>query len=171
MNNKKWFVLYTKHNFGKKIEQQCKKLSVEAFFPVITTIRQWSDRKKKVEVPIFPSYIFINGDEKERLQSLSINGVIRSVMFNKEIATLRVSEIETIKCIIENKKFIDTCNSISVGSKVKVISGPLTGVEGVLAEVKGKKVFSLVLETINSSILVDVPQDEIVSIENNLSNS
>jgi transcription antitermination factor NusG len=166
LNNKKWFVLYIKHNFGKKIEQQCEKLDIEVFFPVITTIKKWSDRKKEVEVPIFPSYIFINGTEKERLQALSINGVVKSVMFNKEIATLRVSEIETIKRIIGTEKFIDTCNSISVGSKVKVISGPLTGVEGVLAEIKGKKVFSLVLETINSSILVDIPQDEIALIEN-----
>lgn len=164
MNSKKWFVLYIKHNYGKKIEQQCEKLGIEVFFPVITTIRQWSDRKKKVEVPILPGYIFINATEKERLSSLSISGVVKNVMFNKEFATLRTSEIENIKRIIENNKFIDTYNSISPGSKVKVISGPLTGVEGVLVEIKGKKVFSLVLETINSSILVDIPQEETVLI-------
>ena len=165
MDSKKWFVLYTKHNFGKKIEQQCRKLDIEVFFPVITTVKQWRDRKKEVKVPIFPSYIFINGSEKERLKVLSINGVVKSVMFNKEIATLRVNEIENIKCIIENKNFIDTYNSISIGSKVKISSGPLTGIEGVLVDVKGKKVFSLVLETINSSILVDIPQDETVLVE------
>lgn len=170
MNNTKWFVLYIKHNFGKKVEQQCKELDIEVFFPVITVIKEWSDRKKKKEVPVFPSYIFINSTEKDRLKALLINGVVKSVMFNKEIATLRVSEIDTIKRIIENKKFIDTFNSIPVGSKVKVISGPLIGLEGILAEIKGKKIFSLILETINSSILVDIPQDEIAVIENNLNN-
>lgn len=161
ISKNKWYVLYTKPNFEKKVELQLKDFTIESFLPLYTVIRKWSDRKKKVEVPLFPGYIFVYGDEKIRLSSLTANGVVKSVMFRNEPATLRDEEIENIKRVIISDKIIETVSSVTIGTKVKIKSGPLEGIEGRLTEIKGNKVFSLVLETINSSILVDVPQEEV----------
>lgn len=160
----KWFVLYTKPNFEKKADSQCRDLGIESYLPLYTVIRKWSDRKKRIEAPLFPGYIFVHGGEKERLSALTVNGVVKSVMFRTEPATLREEEIENIKLVIKSDKIIETVSSITIGTKVKIKSGPLEGLEGRLTEIKGNKVFSLVLETINSSILVDVPQEEVIMI-------
>jgi transcription termination/antitermination protein NusG len=159
--SKRWFVFYTKPNFEKKVDSQCKDLDIESYLPIHTVIRKWSDRKKKVEVPLFPGYIFVLGNEKERLTALTTNGVVKCIMFKNEPATLRDAEIESIKRIIKSDKIIDTVSSLAIGTKVKIRTGPLEGIEGRLTEIKGSKVFSLILETINSSILVDVPQEEV----------
>jgi len=157
-------VLYTKPKFEKKVDLQFREMKIDSYLPLHTVIRKWSDRKKKIEAPLFPGYIFVHGSEKERLLALTANGVVKSVMFKNEPAVLRDEEIENIRRVLKSDKVIETVSAISIGSKVKVKSGPLEGLEGKLTEVKGSKVFSLVLETINSSILVDVPQEDVIVI-------
>jgi transcription termination/antitermination protein NusG len=164
ITKQKWYVLYTKPNFEKKVELQFKDFAIESFLPLYTVIRTWSDRKKKVEVPLFPGYIFVYGDEKTRLMSLTVNGVVKSVMFKNDPATLRDFEIDNIKRVLKSNKIIETVSSITIGVNVKIKTGPLEGLEGRLVEIKGNKVFSLVLETINSSILVDIPQEDVVVV-------
>ena len=157
-------MLYTRPNFEKKVDSQCKDLNIESYLPLRTVIRKWSDRKKKMEVPLFPGYIFVHGSEKERLLALTTNGVVKSVMFKNEPASLRETEIENIRKVIKSDKIIETVSSVAIGTKVRIKSGPLEGIEGRLTEIKGSKVFSLVLETINSSILVDVPQEDVIIV-------
>ena len=161
----KWYVFYTKPRFEKKVDIKLKQLKLESFLPLYTAIRKWSDRKKKIEVPLFPGYIFVRGNEKTRLLALTVDGIVRSVIFKNEPATLRDEEINNIKLLITSKKIVDTLPTIAIGSKVRIVSGPLAGLEGRLANIKGNNFFSLILETINSSILVDVPQSDIVVIK------
>jgi len=87
------------------------------------------------------------------------------VIFKNEPAILRDEEINNIKLLISSNKIVDTLSTITIGSKVKIVSGPLAGLEGRLSNIKGNNFFSLVLETINSSILVDVPQSDIAIIK------
>ena len=161
----KWYVFYTKPRFEKKVDIKLKQLKLESFLPLYTAIRKWSDRKKKIEVPLFPGYIFVRGDEKTRLIVLTVDGIVRSVIFKNEPAILRDEEINNIKLLISSNKIVDTLSTITIGSKVKIVSGPLAGLEGRLSNIKGNNFFSLVLETINSSILVDVPQSDIAIIK------
>lgn len=163
-NKLKWYVFYTKPNFEKKVDAQLKQIELESFLPLYKSIRQWSDRRKKIEVPLFPGYIFVYGDEKSRLKALTVNGIIKNVTFKGEPATLREDEIDSIKRVLNSEKIIDTVSSITIGKKVKIISGPLQGLEGILVDVKGNSYFSLVLEKINSSVLVDVPQKDILPL-------
>lgn len=159
---KKWFVLYTKPNFEKKVFSKLTDIGVETYLPLRTTIRKWSDRKKRIEAPLFPGYIFILGNEKERFEALSVSGVVRSVMFRNEPATLRDEEIENIKKLIRSDKILETSQTVVLGAAVRITSGPLKDVRGVITEIKGKKYFTLVLESINSSIFVDVQSEDIV---------
>lgn len=76
---KEWFVIYTKPRCEKKIAQKLEALGIEVFCPLITTIKQWSDRKKKVEIPLFSSYIFLKIAEAKRKDVFQISGVLNYV--------------------------------------------------------------------------------------------
>ena len=80
--NRSWFALYTKPKHEFKAELELNNLSVENYLPKITRVRQWSDRKKKITLPLFSGYIFINVNEKERYQSLQLPSIVKTVSFN-----------------------------------------------------------------------------------------
>ena len=79
VDNKKWLVLYTKPRNEKKVAERLTKNGFEVYCPLIKTLRQWSDRKKKVEIPMFSSYVFIHIDEKNRQLPLYDQGVMNYV--------------------------------------------------------------------------------------------
>ena len=82
VNNRNWFVIQTKPRNEKKVEQQIIARNVEVFLPLVTSIRYWSDRKKKVQVPLFSGYLFVHATEEERLIAIKNNiGALRYLFY------------------------------------------------------------------------------------------
>lgn len=94
---KNWFVVYTKPRQEKKVAEELKKIGIESYCPTKLVERQWSDRKKKVEVPLFSSYCFVNLEEKNRNVVFQVAGVIRYLFWLKKPAIIREEEISEIK--------------------------------------------------------------------------
>jgi transcription antitermination factor NusG len=94
---KNWFVVYTKPRQEKKVANELKKIGIESYCPTKLVERQWSDRKKKIEVPLFTSYCFVNLEEKERNKVFQVAGVIRYLLWLKKPAIVRDEEINEIK--------------------------------------------------------------------------
>lgn len=153
---KKWFVLYTKPKWEKKVAEQLKQKGIECYCPLITQIRQWSDRKKRVEVPLFNSYVFVHLEESERDLVFLSTGVVRYLFWLGKPAIVREVEIETIK------KWLGSSNSenvsvvpYQVGDKIKVTSGPFSSQEAIVQEVN-KSHYLLVLESLGCVLKMNI---------------
>ena len=92
-----WYVVYTKPKWEKKVAEQLNEAGVECYCPLITRMRQWSDRKKKVEVPLFNSYVFVQLAESDRNSVFISSGVVRYLFWLGKPAIVQDAEIETIK--------------------------------------------------------------------------
>jgi transcription termination/antitermination protein NusG len=156
---KKWFVFYTKARHEKKVRELLTKAGYEVFLPLQKVMRQWSDRKKKVEVPLFNSYIFVNAFEHQLNDVLQIPGVSWKIMYNGKPAVLRDEEYTIIQRFISSGLFIETSaipDSLAPLDKVKVMDGPLAGMEGILLGMANDQKFTVALEGINQIIKVEI---------------
>lgn len=164
----RWYVFYTKPRFEKKIHEKLIKKGLESYLPLIRVLKQWSDRKKWIEEPLFKSYIFAHVNEKGRLQVLETDGIVRCVSFNGRLATVPDWQIDYIKKLVSNKS-----ESLKIedkiyekGTKVRVISGPLSGVEGIIEYVSEDKWIVFNVEAVNKSIKVRLSLDEVIQVIN-----
>lgn len=158
---KQWFVFYTKSRHEKKVRDFLTKKGYEAFLPLQFVIRQWSDRKKKVEAPLFNSYIFVKSLEHEIQDIVTVPGVSWNVRYNGKPAVLRNNELELIKRFIDTGLFIETSSytneQLQAGDKVIVRDGALNGVEGTIqGEAKNQR-FIVCIESIQQVIKVQLP--------------
>jgi transcription antitermination factor NusG len=143
-----WYVVYTKPKWERKVAEQLNKLGIECYCPVITQVRQWSDRKKKVEVPLFNSYVFVHLEEKDRNLVFQSAGAVRYLFWLRKAAIVKDEEINTIKSWLETPdEYEVTVDTIAVGDKVTLDSGPFKSQEAVVQEVN-KNNYILVLESL-----------------------
>lgn len=155
---KKWLVFYTKSRAEKKTLELLLKFGFEAWLPTHKVLRQWSDRKKKVEVPLFNSYIFVNDIEANISEILKVPGISWNIRHNGVPAVLRTSEQETIK------RFIDTGLTLEVGGaqelvkgdQVKIMDGPMKGAAGFLSGEYNDQKFTIELDSIDQVLKVSI---------------
>ena len=155
----KWLVFYTKSRHEKKVSDILNRRGFEVFLPLQKVMRQWTDRKKKVEVPLFNSYIFVAIPEHEITSILEVPGVSWNIKHNGKPAVLHPRELETIKRFIETGLLIEASSELekfSVGDWVKVTDGPLKGARGLLVDSHNKHFFSMLLESIGQVITVQI---------------
>jgi transcriptional antiterminator RfaH len=153
-----WYAIYTRPHHEKKIYEQLKKLKIDSYLPLQTSIKQWSDRKKKVSEPLFSCYLFVNISLREYYKVLSVPGVIRFVTFEGKAVAIKETQIQTIKDLQENNfELEETVVPIRKGSKVRIVLGILEGIDGELVMYNNKKRVIIRIEQINKSLFVNVP--------------
>ena len=134
MDDKKWFVIRTNPRAEKQVSQRLLDIGIEHYLPLYRQLRQWKDRKKYVEVPLFSSYIFVRTTEKLRREVFKVSGIVRYLFVGGQIATIKEKEIERIKifCTLADIKIEE--QNFEIGEEVEVISGELIGLRGQLLE-------------------------------------
>ncbi len=153
-----WYALYTRPRFEKKVAVRLEEAGYEVWLPMQTVVRQWSDRKKKVEVPLFNSYVFIHAEQKDLYHAVQTDGVARTVHFNGAPAVIRDEQIDVIRKILIGPDAFDIRErSYARGDVVRVMQGPLKGSQGRWINWRGKKRVCLELEQLHHVILVEVP--------------
>jgi transcription termination/antitermination protein NusG len=158
----KWRILYVRPRFEKKIHQQLLDLDIESFLPLREEVRQWSDRKKKVIVPLFNGYIFVRVDERQRIKALDIYGVLKYIHFSGVIVEVRPEIIESIRIAVSGPRKLDVLpERLPEGTPVKVIHGPLTGLRGELSQYRGSSKVAIFVDGIRQSVVVEVDLAEI----------
>ena len=157
--DKQWHVLYVKSRTEKKVFQSFREKGAEIYLPLQRKLRQWSDRKKLVEVPLFPGYIFINLSRIDYDNALKMNNVVCCVTFGGKAAIVKDQDIEKLKQILEQDKIqVElTTENLSLGDKAEILSGPLMGLKGELVEFKGKKKVGIRIRQINYTVMVEIP--------------
>ncbi|WP_271730115.1 UpxY family transcription antiterminator [Aquimarina algiphila] len=157
----KWYVLYVKWNHEKKIEGILKENSLVSFLPMVETIKTWSDRKKKVKVPLFPSYIFVQiSNRKELERVLSIKGAYCFIKFGGEFATIREEVIKKIRFIVDSKDITDIKNNLQVpkiGEIKRIKIGPLKGLDCKILNINNRSKLIVEIDSIKTSIIATIP--------------
>ena len=92
-----WYALYTEPRHEKKVAARLQQLGIEIYCPLIVQVRQWSDRKKKVEVPLLPSYVFVKVDSNERERVFQVSGVVRYLYWLGQPAIIKEAEIDMMQ--------------------------------------------------------------------------
>jgi transcription antitermination factor NusG len=157
---KHWFVFYTKSRHEKKVRDLLMRDGFEVFLPMHKVLRQWSDRKKKVEVPLFNSYIFVLEEEHRIPEVLKTPGVSINIRVGGKPAVLRQEELDLIERFIASGYFLETDSlqrdEFKSGDQAKVIDGPLRGVVGRIYGDTDDGRLNVLIEGINQVIRVKV---------------
>ncbi|MCH7826632.1 MAG: UpxY family transcription antiterminator [Bacteroidetes bacterium] len=158
-NNKKWFALYTKPRHEFKAALQLESEEISYYLPVITRLKQWSDRKKKITEPLLRGYIFIFADEKERYLSLQQLSIVRCIFDHGRPAVIPEWQIDNLKKFLNKETNIIVNSGIVLGAKVKILDGPFAGVIGVInQELKGKTI-AINIDLLNRTILAKISKE------------
>ena len=142
---KNWYAVYTKPRSEKKVTERLSDSGFEMYCPLMKTMRQWSDRKKKVQLPMFPGYVFVYVEENERSLILQDSGVLNFVFWLGKPAVIRDNEIEAIKKIAENGEEINiSAEAFEIGRLVIIPEGPFKGMTGKVDKLDKRKIIVLV---------------------------
>jgi len=160
---KRWHVIYTKSKWEKKVEGLLMNANIESWCPVQKKERQWSDRKKIIEEPLFRSYVFVKIEKEEHSKVLVTIGVVNFLYFEKKPAIIRDNEIETIR------KYLGLANAsiqvvnmtnLPAQTKVSINQGLFMGQKGEVIR-SGKKTVFVQLQSINMMMMVEFKLAEI----------
>jgi transcription antitermination factor NusG len=141
MNEKKWFALYTRARWEKKVSEILTRRKIENYCPINKVVKQWSDRRKVVHEPLFTSYVFARVPEFNVASLRQVSGVINPVYWLGRPAVIRDSEIETIReFLAEHINVRLEKTAVSINDRVRILGGPLTELEGQVLSVGNKTV-------------------------------
>ena len=150
-----WYVLYTKPRNEKKVTLKLQELGFVVYCPLVTVVKQWSDRKKKVEEPLLPSYVFVQLDETNRDQVFQVAGIVRYLYWLGKPAIVREEEIETLRSWLSGDSPKLQVEQLQRGTKITLKEGLFSGMDAVVKEHRGKKV-QLILESLGIVVIMDV---------------
>ncbi len=167
-DTKQWFAVYTKSRAEKKALKELTDKGIEAYLPLHRTLRQWSDRKKLVELPFIPGYLFVHISRKEYDQTLYVDNVVCFITFEGKAVPVRDDEIAVLKKILQQDQIKAelTREDLSPGQIVEIISGPLMGIKGELISIHGKNKVGVRIPEIECTIMVEVPISQLVIYHN-----
>ena len=163
--DKKWFAIYVRSRFEKKVFQSLEDVGVESFLPLISRIKQWSDRKKRVEEPLFRSYLFVRisqKDETTKLKIQKISGVVKFVSIEKDPVPVPDNQIAAIKTYIADNDLHEVnCEDYKEGELVIIKSGHMRDLIGRFVKINGKHRVIINIESVGQSLPIDVPLSNI----------
>jgi len=156
---KKWLVVYTKPRHEKKSVRVLESNKIDVYLPLQKKLKEWSDRKKWIEEPLFSGYLFVKITEKEYMQVLNTPGIVKFISFNHQPAVVNESIIKSIK-ILTQQKFDNNIEvseeTWSINDEVLIKKGPLKGVKGKLIDFKSKTKLAIEIECMQKTVLVEI---------------
>ena len=155
--NPNWYAIWTRSRHEKIVRDQLeKKTDVDVFLPTIGKWSRWKDRKKKIDWPLFPGYVFARFVADERVGILKVDGVVQIISNNGILSPIPVEEIESIRTLVESELAYDPVPLIKEGDMVRVAHGPLKGVVGRLVRKGAHARLVLSVDLIGQAVSVEV---------------
>jgi transcription antitermination factor NusG len=151
-----WFAVWTRSRHEKSVHEQLGWKDIETFLPTITRWSRWKDRKKQVDWPLFPGYVFARFEPDSSLPILKCSGVVSIVSFEGRPAPIPDIEIDGVRRLVESELQYDPCPLIREGAMVEVIHGPLKGVFGRLVRKGSHARLVLSVDLIGRGVAVTV---------------
>lgn len=164
---KKWYAIYTKPRWEKKVDSVLLRKEINSWCPLQKVQRQWSDRKKIIEEPLFKSYVFVRINEEERVKVLMTDGVLNFVHYLGKPAVIRDEEIDLIKKYLSEEDAqleIISIEGFRESTKVKITHGVFMDNEGTVLRGGKKKVY-VQLQSLGQVMVVEFPVEYLTPIK------
>ncbi len=158
-----WYAVYTAANHEKRVSAQLQQRAVPTFLPLYETVRQWSDRRVQIQAPLFPGYLFVHMPLSERVRVLQTPGVVRILGERGRPTPLATDQINALR-----RGLAETAAQpypyLTAGRRVRIVAGPLQGLEGILLRRKSGLRVVVSIDLIQRSMVVDVDCDALVPV-------
>lgn len=153
-----WFAVHTHARHEKVVERELRELGINCFLPLYKQLRQWSDRRKIVELPLFSCYLFVRiaSDNVQRIRVLRTNGVLRFVGDHGMGIPIPDDQIHAVRRVIEQGLPVCSHPFLKIGQRVRVRNGALSGLEGILLARSGERSLVISLDAIQRSMNVRI---------------
>jgi transcription antitermination factor NusG len=158
-----WYGLYTRPRHEKLVAQRLEERGVTPFLPIVSEVHKWSDRKKTVQVPLFSCYVFakFTPNRIERLRVLRVDGVFGLVGAKGEGTPIPDEQIEAVRNLVETQVPWSSHPFLKIGQRVRIRSGVLDGMEGILVSRNGDRSLVISVDAIQRSLAVRVEGYEV----------
>ncbi len=154
--NYRWYPVYTRSRAEKKAYDELNRKAILAYLPLNKTVKQWSDRKKIVEVPLIKSYLFVYISAKEYAEVLMTNGIARFIYFSGQIASIPDQQINDLKLLLATDADLEVIDyDIKPGERVLIKAGPFKGIIAELVSVQNKQRIVLRLQNMGYAININ----------------
>jgi transcription antitermination factor NusG len=154
--NYRWYPVYTRSRAEKKAFDELNRKAILAYLPLNKTVKQWSDRKKIVEVPLIKSYLFVYISAKEYAEVLMTNGIARFIYFSGQIASIPDQQINDLKLLLATDADLEVIDyDIKPGERVLIKAGPFKGIIAELVSVQNKQRIVLRLQNMGYAININ----------------
>ncbi|HUA98740.1 MAG TPA: UpxY family transcription antiterminator [Terracidiphilus sp.] len=153
-----WYALYTRYKHEKVIAQHLDQMGFDVFLPLYREIHQWKDRRKDVVLPLFPSYVFFSGDLRRQFEVLNVPGVCSFVYSGGKVAIISAAELDAVRRAVNSRLAVEPHPFLQCGERVRVHSGPMAGVEGIITRKKGSLRLVLPVEMLCRSVSVELEE-------------
>ena len=162
----RWFAVQTYARHEKVVANEVRELGITSFLPLVQQVRQWSDRRKVVDFPLFSGYVFVKmlPQNDKRLQVLRVNGVVSFVGTTGMGVPIPDDQIEAVRLLVEEQLPLCSHPFLKIGQRVRIRSGALTGVEGILVSRSGERTLVISLDAIQRSLSVQVQGYDIAPV-------
>jgi len=163
----RWYAIRTRSRHEKVAARELDAHGINVFLPLVHSVRQWSDRRTKVELPLFPGYAFVRVEysSPDRVRVLRAIGVAGFVGQNPAGSWIPDEQVESIRTILVRGVPVKDHPFLTVGERVRVRNGSLSGVEGILVAVKGSRTLVISVEPIQRSLCISLDDYDIETVE------
>lgn len=154
-----WYACYTRARHEKRVDEQLERRGFETYLPLVTQERQWSDRRKRVEFPMFPGYVFGRFKLEQLHDVLTVPGVATVIRHNGVPSPIQDEELENVRrfvAALAETGQVPEPRPLEPGQPVRVTCGPFAGVRGVIVERRGRRRVLVGLETIGQGMEIDI---------------
>ena len=158
-----WYAVYTRARHEKCVADQCRQRGINAFLPLYRVQRQWKERRANVLLPLFPSYVFVQIAFNDRLRVLGLPSIVSLVSFNNVPAEVPEPQIESLKRAISLGR-AEPHFYLRSGRRVRVTSGPLAGLEGIVMEIKNRVQVIVSFEWMARSVAVSLDAEDVETL-------
>jgi len=167
-----WYAIYVRSKGEKKVLVELEYLDIEAYLPLITRLKQWSDRKKKVEEPLFRSYVFVHIHEAQFFTVKSVPGVVKYISFEGKPAIIPDQQIEAIHYFLNEQDEHEDIDSekLEEGQLVRIKQGPMAGLIGRMIHYKNRYRLLVQIEAIGQVLSLNIPRSKVEPVAQNAAN-
>jgi transcription termination/antitermination protein NusG len=159
-----WYAVYTCANHEKRVAAELQVRSIENFLPLYSSVRPWKDRRVRLDLPLFPGYVFVRLAMQDRMRVVQVPSVVRLVGFGGVPAVLPETDMEIVRAGLSTGLRAEPHPFLTVGRRVRIIDGPFAGLEGILKQKKSGLRVVVSLELIQRSVAVDVDASDVENI-------
>ena len=158
----RWYACRTRARAEKRADNLLSGRGVEAYLPLVEEVRQWSDRKKRVALPLFPGYVFARFDLRKTYEVLNTAGIVTIVRANGYPTPLRDEELESVRILVTGvnagQGMPSPVETVTIGQQVVATRGVFAGIRGVLLETRGRTRVVVQLSVLCQAVSVEVPR-------------